>query len=186
LSLPAKLIAETRKHLGGLHVLINNAAIQQSKPWLEITSGEMIEQLSADVVIPVLLCQLAVPIFREQKWGRIINLGSVVQRKGSGNLLPYSLSKSAMVTLTVALARELARDQITVNLIAPGYFNTHRNRADFPDESAIARAGEHIPSGRVGQPEDCGPIALLLCSDAGEHITGQTIYVDGGISARWS
>ncbi|HEX4123861.1 MAG TPA: SDR family oxidoreductase, partial [Tepidisphaeraceae bacterium] len=73
-----------------------------------------------------------------------------------------------------------------VNLIAPGHFNTHRNRGDFTDEHAVARAAERIPTGRIGQPEDCGPIALLLCSDAGEHITGQTIYVDGGISTRWA
>jgi NAD(P)-dependent dehydrogenase (short-subunit alcohol dehydrogenase family) len=186
LSLPAKLVEETRRHLGGLHVLINNAAIQLDKPWLEQASGEMVEQFSADVVSPILFCQAAVPIFRAQKWGRIINLGSVTQRKGAISLLPYSLSKAALVTLTTALANDLAADQITVNMIAPGYFNTHRNRSHFPDAEAIARGGQHVPSGRVGRPEDCGPIALLLCSDAGEHITGQTIYVDGGISARWT
>jgi NAD(P)-dependent dehydrogenase (short-subunit alcohol dehydrogenase family) len=142
-------VEETRRHLGGLHVLINNAAIQLSKPWLEQSSAEMVEQFSADVVSPILFCQAVVPIFRTQRWGRIINLGSVTQRKGAISLLPYSLSKAALVTLTKALSLELARDQITVNMIAPGYFNTHRNHA-------------------------------------GEHITGQTIYVDGGISARWS
>jgi NAD(P)-dependent dehydrogenase (short-subunit alcohol dehydrogenase family) len=186
LSLPARLIAETCKQLGGLHVLINNAAIQYRKRWLEASSDEMVEQFSADVVSPILLCQLAVPIFRAQRWGRIINLGSVVQRKGSTELLTYSLTKAALVTLTNALARDLAADQITVNLIAPGYFNTYRNRDDFPDDQAIARAGRHVPAGRIGQPQDCGPITLLLCSDAGEHITGQTIYVDGGISTGWA
>jgi NAD(P)-dependent dehydrogenase (short-subunit alcohol dehydrogenase family) len=186
LSLPARVVEETRRHLGGLHVLINNAAIQLNKHWLELSSAEMVEQVSADIVSPILFCQAVTPIFRAQRWGRIINLGSVTQRKGAANLLPYSLSKAALVTLTNAMALELARDQITVNMIAPGYFNTHRNRADFPDAEAIARAGERIPTGRIGQPQDCGPITLLLCSDAGEHITGQTIYVDGGISARWT
>ena len=100
-------------------------------------------------------------------------------------MLPYSISKSALDHMTRALARDLAKDGITVNLLAPGYFNTWRNRDEFPTPEVMAERGQrHVPLGRVGQPEDVAGVAVLLCSPAGEYITGQTIYVDGGLSSR--
>jgi NAD(P)-dependent dehydrogenase (short-subunit alcohol dehydrogenase family) len=80
------------------------------------------------------------------------------------------------------LARDFARDNVTVNLIAPGYINTIRNEARLGTPEGRAEAGKHIPAGRVGEPEDLAGITLLLCSDAGSYITGQSIYVDGGLS----
>ncbi len=99
-------------------------------------------------------------------------------------MLPYSMSKSALENLTKALARDLATDGITVNMIAPGYFNTWRNREQFQKPEDFERGGKWVPMGRVGEPDDAGGLAVFLCSDASSYITGQTIFLDGGMSAR--
>ncbi len=184
LALPEQLVEATRRELGGLHVIVNNAAIQKQENWLETTAQEMERQWRADVIAPVRLCQLAVPIFREQKWGRILNLGSIQGKGGNPSMMPYAMSKAALENMTRGLARELGPDGITVNMISPGYFNTWRNRDQFQTPEDIEKRGQWLPLRRVGDPEDCAGIALLLCSDAGSYITGQNIYVDGGMSAR--
>lgn len=183
--LPAALIGQTVSELGGLHILINNAAIQVGRPWLEVPLAELEQQFRADLIAPIRLCQVAVPIFKAQQFGRIINIGSIQQQSGNPMMLAYSLSKAALVRLTIALARDLAKDQITVNLIAPGWVNnTHRNRMDLRTAEDVKRRGRNVPMGHLSEPADHEGIALLLCSEAGSYITGQSIYVDGGMSTR--
>jgi glucose 1-dehydrogenase len=182
LSLPEKLIAQTRKQLGGFHVLINNAAIQShNHDWTKFTTDRMELEFRADIIVPTLFCQLAAKIFRKQKWGRIINVGSIQGRTGTTIMLPYSLTKAAIEKLSMGLSKDLAKDGITINTICPGWFNTWRNRRTLGDAKQRRSRGKHVPIGRIGEPQDCGGIALLLCSDAGEYITGQTIYVTGGL-----
>ena len=176
-------IDRTVEQLGGLHILINNAAIQSSQPLMDVKPDLMEEQFRANVVTPFALCQRAIPIFRRQKFGRIINVGSIQQVKGVASMLPYSLSKSALATLTRVLARETVKDGITVNQIAPGFFRTLRNEKSFDTEEKAKHAGDWVPIGRAGEPQDCAGVALMLCSDAGSYITGQSIFVDGGMSA---
>jgi NAD(P)-dependent dehydrogenase (short-subunit alcohol dehydrogenase family) len=185
LSLPARAVRQVVEALGGLHILVNNAAIQQEKDWTQFTVEEITRQVNADFVSPILFCQQVAPIFRGQKFGRIINIGSIQQRVGNPDMLPYSMSKAAMENLTRGLARVLAPDGVTVNLLNPGYFNTYRNRDQFKTrQDLVERGKQYVPSGRIGEPEDCGGIALLLASEAGAYITGQTIFVDGGMSVR--
>jgi glucose 1-dehydrogenase len=185
LSLAERLVREAVDQLGGLHVLVNNGSIQQTKHWLNVTPEEAEAQYRANVLMPLLFCQQAVPILKEQRWGRIVNIGSVQQRSGNPQMLPYSMSKAALVHLTTALAKDLAREGITVNTLAPGWFNTLRNVEHLGDPDRRREAGErHIPMGRIGEPHDAAGAALLLCSDAGAYITGQTIYVDGGLTAH--
>lgn len=179
------VVAQARDALGGLHILLNNAAIQQHKHWMELAAEEIEGMLRADIVVPLLLCQQVVPIFKEQRWGRIINLGSIQQLGGNPHMLPYSASKAALANMTKALARDLAREGITVNLLAPGWFDTYRNRRDWSNEQEKAEAGKRaVPIGRIGEPQDCAGAAVLLASEAGGYITGQSIFVDGGMSAR--
>jgi NAD(P)-dependent dehydrogenase (short-subunit alcohol dehydrogenase family) len=185
LSFAEGAVSETVNALGGLHVLVNNGSIQATKHWTKVTAAEAERQHRANVIAPLLLCQQAVPIFRKRAWGRIVNVGSVQQRIGNPEMLPYSMSKAALMHLTTALAKDLAPDGITVNTLAPGYYNTFRNRADLGTEEQRRKAGERfIPMRRVGEPNDVAGAALLLCSDAGAYITGQTLYVDGGITAH--
>ncbi len=184
LTVPARLVAQVTERFGGLHVLINNASIQQRTPWIQVSADEMERIHRANVVSPLMLIQQSVPIFRAQRFGRIINLGSIQQRSANPGMLAYSLSKGALEKLTKGLARELAKDNITINLIAPGWVNTFRNRDDFKNEEELVSAGRRaIPLGRIGEPTDYQGITLLLCSDAGQYITGQNIFVDGGMSA---
>jgi NAD(P)-dependent dehydrogenase (short-subunit alcohol dehydrogenase family) len=171
------------EELGGLHILVNNGAIQQYRHWLDVPLDEMRQQFNADLYAPLLFCQLAAAIFKKQRWGRIINLGSVQQLKGNEYMLPYSLSKAALEKATSALARDLASDHITVNLIAPGWFDTYRNREQFKTDADRESLGKRLPAGRIGRPDDVAGLTLLLCSDAGEYITGQSICVDGGMTA---
>jgi len=179
-----ELVPRTIAALGGLHILVNNAAIQIEKPWLELAPDEIEKQWRANLIAPILLCQQAVPIFRAQRFGRILNLGSIQGKSGWTAMLAYGMSKAALENFNRALAREVAKDQITVNLIAPGYFDTWRNRGHFKSPEDKQKVPEWIPLRRIGQPEDAGGLALLLCSEAGSYLTGQTIYADGGMSAH--
>ncbi len=184
-SLARKAVAEVENRLGGLHVMVNNAAIQEPRNWMEASAEEMERQLRADLVVPILFCQQVVPIFRRQRWGRIISLGSIQQQRGNPHMLAYSLAKAGLEKMTIALARDLGAGNITVNLIAPGWIQTHRTRNDFKSPQDLVEKGKKAnPLGRIGQPDDFHGIALLLCSDAGAYITGQTIYVDGGMSSQ--
>lgn len=183
LTLPERLIDSTVAQFGSLDILINNGAIQQHIEWNENTVEDLRRQFDADLIAPIRLCQLAYPIMQRKQWGRIINMGSIQQRKGNHGMLPYSLSKIALNGLTTALARKLARDHITINCVAPGWVaNTWRNRESLGDPQTIADQGKHIPLGRLATPEDYVPITLLLCSEAGGYTTGQTFHIDGGMS----
>lgn len=182
LTLAGRLVPEVVKRLGGLHVLINNGSIQESRPWLEVSMEEIRRQFDADLFAPILFCQQTAPIFKQQRWGRIVNVGSIQAARGNENMLPYSLCKAAMEKMTMALARDLGPSNVTVNLIAPGWFDTHRNRDVFKTEMDRERIGGKLPAGRIGQPEDIEGLTLLLCSEAGSYITGQSIYIDGGMS----
>ncbi len=184
ITLPQRLVPQAVSMLGGLHILVNNAAIQKHTHWREVSAEEFELQLRANLTVPMLLCQQAVPIFIDQRFGRIINIGSIQQLNGNPRMLSYSIGKSALVTMTKALARDLAAHQITVNLIAPGYVaGTLRNIRDFSSEEDKIEKGKRLPLGRVGEPEDHAGTAVLLCSPAGAYITGQSIFVDGGLSA---
>jgi NAD(P)-dependent dehydrogenase (short-subunit alcohol dehydrogenase family) len=183
LTLPARLTGDVVKRLGGLHILVNNASVQSAGPWEDVPGREIERLLRANVVSPILFCQQAVPIFRAQHFGRIINIGSVQQAQVNPGMMAYSLGKGALEKFTQGIARTLAVDGITINQIAPGWTDTHRNRGDFPSPEEKARAGrERIPLGRIGEPADYSGVALLLASPAGDYITGQNIYVDGGLN----
>jgi NAD(P)-dependent dehydrogenase (short-subunit alcohol dehydrogenase family) len=182
LEITKALVPRTVEALGGIHILVNNAAVQSSTPWIEVPPEQMENQWRANLIAPVVLCQQAVPHMKKAGYGRILNLGSIQQR-GSTAMLAYSMSKSALDSFTHGLARALVRDGITVNLIAPGYFNTWRNRADFASGQAVENAKHWVPMQRAGEPHEITGLALTLCSPAGSYITGQTIFVDGGTSA---
>ena len=177
-------VEETLAGLGGLHILINNAAIQKEGSWLDLNREDIERQVRADFVLPILLCQQVVPLMRRAGWGRIVNVGSIQQKAGNPQMLAYAMSKAALENMTRALGRELAGENITVNLIAPGYIDTFRNQKNFQHEGDKEKAGRGIPAGRLGQPGDCAGLAMLLCSEAGSYITGQSIFVDGGLSAH--
>ena len=177
------LIEQTVAKLGGLHILINNAGIQKAGQWIDITAEEAMRQWTVNMLVPLTLCQLACPIFKQQKFGRIVNVSSIQARRGNTHMLSYSMSKAAMNNLTSALGheRELVSQGITVNGLMPGWFYTLRNQHDFKNEQDKIEKGKHVPIGRIGEPRDCAGVTLMLCSQAGEYISGETIVVSGGM-----
>jgi gluconate 5-dehydrogenase len=184
IGLAAKLVEGVMSEFGRLDVLVNNAAIQQEKHWSEVTVEEMEHQFRADLITPIVLIQQVWPIFKKQKSGRIINMGSVQQRGASLHMFPYSISKGGLAMITKGLAREMARENVTINQIAPGWINTYRNRHQLTSPEVVEDLGKkHVPIGRLGEAGDFKGIVLLLCSEAGTYITGQTIFVDGGLSS---
>jgi NAD(P)-dependent dehydrogenase (short-subunit alcohol dehydrogenase family) len=186
-SIAQSLVDQTRERLGGIHILINNAAIQVAKPFTDLTVDEMDRQLRANFELPILLCAKVCPLLAEQRWGRVINLGSIQGRNGNAHMLAYSMSKAAIHNLTLAIAKRYGSDGVTCNTISPGYIlNTWRNRHETvsPEEEKKDWFRKMIPLARTGRPEDCAGLTLLLCSEAGSYITGQNIYVDGGMSTH--
>ena len=181
MSLPREFVDRTAAELGGLHILVNNAAIQKNQDWKQRSLEDFDRTFHANVAAPMLLAQLAAPIFIRQRWGRIINIGSCQQLSGNPQMLDYSMAKAALATMTQGMAKDLGPHNVTVNCIAPGYFDTLRNAHHFKSEQDKVKRAEHYPLRRLGQPEDCVGLALLLCSEAGSYITGQSIFVDGGI-----
>jgi NAD(P)-dependent dehydrogenase (short-subunit alcohol dehydrogenase family) len=185
LSLPARLVADVLRDFGRLDVLVNNASIQTEKHWMELTVAEMEHDFHADLISPILFIRQVWPIFKHQRSGRIINMGSIQQNRATPGMFPYSISKGGLEKITRGLAREMARDNVTINQIAPGWISqTHRNRHSLTSPAVVEDLGKkNIPVGRLGNPNDFRGIILLLCSDAGHYITGQSIFIDGGLSA---
>jgi NAD(P)-dependent dehydrogenase (short-subunit alcohol dehydrogenase family) len=118
----------------------------------------------------------------ERRSGRIINIGSVTCVAGYAGLGPYGASRGGIKQLTMSLAHDWGEYGITVNCLAPGWFKTEQSRALYEDPGWVEYLCERIPLGRPGAPGDLDGALLLLASDAGRYITGQTLLVDGGVS----
>jgi 3-oxoacyl-[acyl-carrier protein] reductase len=173
-----RIVAETMDALGGLHVLVNNAAIGTSCPVLEMSVETWQRMLDTNLSSVFHCTRAALPHLIGQRWGRIINIASQLALKGGVEMAHYSAAKAGVLGLTKALARELAPYGITVNAIAPGPVETNM-LADLPDEWRENKLAE-LPIGRFGKPEEIAPTAVLLASEDGAYYTGSTLNVSGG------
>jgi NAD(P)-dependent dehydrogenase (short-subunit alcohol dehydrogenase family) len=176
-----KLHTETQAALGSVDILVLNASVQIRKPWPEIKRDEYQRQLNVNFGASLWLIQRFAPEMQRKRWGRILTIGSVQQARPHPEMLVYSASKSALENLVRSLAPQLARDGITINNLAPGVIATVRNEQVLADEAYLARVLSKIPAGYIGEPADCAGLAVLLCSEAGRYITGQDLFVDGGM-----
>jgi len=172
------------EEMGNIDVLVLNASLQIRRPWMEIPVEECYQQLNCNFVASMMLIQAAVPHMKEQKWGRIVTIGSVQEAKPHPDMLVYSASKAAQTNMVQSLSLQLASDGITVNNVAPGVIYTDRNMEALSNAEYAKNVAASIPLGHYGGPEDCAGIVSLLCSEQGRYITGQSIYVDGGMSVR--
>ena len=118
---------------------------------------------------------------QKQKWGRIVTVGSVQQAKPHKDMLVYAASKAAQHNMVMNLAKQLAPFNITVNNVAPGVIETPRNFDALADEEYAKTVLSGIPCGYTGEAKDCAGLMLLLCSDDGKYITGENIFIDGGM-----
>jgi|SRR5882724_7884167 len=118
----------------------------------------------------------------ERKWGRVLTIGSVQECVPNPEMLVYSSLKNAQTALGFSLAKQYASHGVTINNLAPGVIETDRYHDRVKTPEHAERLLAWIPAGNIGQPADCVGAALLLCSDAGRYITGQNLFVDGGMS----
>jgi len=170
-----KLVLE---RFGGVDILVNNAGVHHHLKSWEIDDAEWKRVLDVNLN-GVFFCSRAFsPEMRAKRWGRIINISSIIAFIGTDHEAHYGASKAAVVGLTKSLALELAPYNITVNAIAPGLTDTDMTAGATPEEKK--RALELIPLGRIGQPTDIAYAAVFLASDRASFITGQTLNVNGG------
>lgn len=163
-------------------ILIANASVQFRKPWNEVTGDEFAAQINVNLRSTLNLIQGVVPYMKEQKWGKILNIGSVQQVRPHKDMCIYAASKSGLVNLMKNLAVQLAPFGINVNSLAPGVISTARNESALENPKYREAVLQKIPLGYAGLPTDCAALSLLLCSDAGQYITGGDFFVDGGMS----
>ena len=169
---------------GDVDILIHNASVQYRKKWAEITEEEFCDQINCNLKAPLFLTQKYVTHMKEQGWGRIISVGSVQEKKPHDDMLVYSSSKCALTGMMRSLALQLCGTGITVNSIAPGVIATDRNAESLADDKYRSVVLSKIPMNRAGDASEFRGIVRLLCSDDASYITGQNIFVDGGMGIK--
>jgi len=178
-----RMVADAIEGLGGIDILVNNAGIQISRPTEELSSADFDRVLAVNLRGSFLCAREAIRHFvAEDKPGSIVNISSVHQLIPKPGYLGYSASKGGMQNLTRTLALEYAGRGIRVNGIGPGATVTPINRAWIDDPEKRRQVEEHIPMQRAGDADEMAGVTAFLASDDAAYITGQTIFVDGGLT----
>lgn len=177
-------LAATLKAFGAgqpeIDILILNAAAEVRCDWTELDKAAIDRHVSVNFTANLLLAQTLVPVMARRGWGRVIAIGSILAERPRAETLVYASLKAAQLTAFRAIARAVAADGVTVNVVSPGSILTERSRAALADAETRAGVERKIPMGRIGRPEDCVAPVAMLCSDAAAYITGADIPVDGG------
>ena len=169
---------------GGLHVVVNNAGINIRGPIDELSLDQFQQVQDTNVTAMWLVCRAAAAHLKQQGYGRLVNIGSLLSVLGMAERTPYAVSKGGVLQLTRVLAMEWAPAGITVNCIIPGVFATEMNRPLFEDAAINERVVGNVPLGRWGEPAEVAGLALYLASDAASYVTGAAMTVDGGWSVH--
>ena len=177
-----ELVERAAVELGGLQILVNNAGYSQHVELENLSLEDWERMLRVTLTAAFVCAQAAVPHMRKAGWGRIVNVASLRAMTGSDHGAHYAAAKAGLIGLTKSLALELARYNITVNAVSPGYTRTDMTRA------ALERHGPEIarkiPLGRPAEPEEIAAVVAFLASDGASYITGETINANGGIYMR--
>ncbi len=178
-------IADIERTVGPVDILVNNAAVNNRKPFDEYTLTEWRALQDANFDGPFLVTRAVVPGMKARRRGKIINICSLASDIGRPNIVAYAASKGGLKMMTRALAVELAPHNVQVNGIAPGFFKTEMNTALIENAEFSAWVAKRTPAGRWGDPREIAGAAVFLASSSTSYVTGHLLYVDGGFSAAY-
>lgn len=175
-----QLLGEVLNEFGAVDILVNVAGVYSTGPITAFDESVWDKIMEVNLKGAFLICQAFARVMCEQGYGNIINIGSdsaIDIAEGDG---PYASSKSALVTFTRHLARELGRNSVRANVIAPGWVKTEMTRSVWSDAGALEKVEADIPLGFMAEPDDIAYVALFLASNASRYVSGQLIVANGG------
>ena len=174
------LIGQAETALGRVDVLVNNAGLTRDNLALRLKDEDWERVLEVNLGAAFRLCRAALRGMMRQRWGRIVNIASIVGVTGNPGQANYAASKAGMIGMSKSLAAEVASRGITVNCVAPGFIATPMTDAlAQPQKDKLLSA---IPAGRLGEPADVAAAVLYLASPEAAYVTGQTLHVNGGMA----
>ena len=180
------VVKTTADRLGRLDILVNNAGVNRDRLLLRMTAADWDEVLSVNLRGTFLPTRFAVPLMVRQRYGRIVNISSVVGLSGNPGQANYAASKAGQIGMTKAVAREVASRNITVNAVTPGFIAPGDDHGGMTANLTAEQRTQilaRIPAGRFGSADDVAAAVLYLASPAAAYITGQTLTIDGGLTA---
>ncbi len=180
----SKLEQEVKQRFGNVHILINNAGTAVRKNLVDFSMDEWRTVIDTNLTGVFLASRAFVPHMRENKWGRVINITSIMARVGSVGRAAYCATKSGVLAITKSMALEHVGEGINVVAISPGFYATDLTAPLRADAEKNAGLMDAVPAHRWGEPKEIGDIALFLCSDGASFITGTDILSDGGWVAQ--
>jgi NAD(P)-dependent dehydrogenase (short-subunit alcohol dehydrogenase family) len=178
------LVEKAQKLFGSLDILVNAAGVNLREAAEDITPESWEQTLSINLKTPFFLAQSLVPQMRKKGWGKIINISSLQSKRAFKNGLAYGASKGGVDQMTRAMAEAWSKDGICCNAIAPGFFPTEMTSPVYEDHQLVEHNATQTAIGRNGELRDLEGITVFLASSASDYITGQTIFVDGGFTAK--
>jgi 3-oxoacyl-[acyl-carrier protein] reductase len=175
----SQLMDSIRSEMGDPLILVNNAGITQDNILMRMKEEEWSDVIDTNLTALFRLTKACVRGMTKARWGRVINVTSVVGSMGNAGQSNYAATKAGAEGMARSLAKELGSRSITVNSVAPGFIDTDMTKAlDDTQRQALAT---QIPLARLGQPHDIAAVVAFLASDAAQYITGETIHVNGGL-----
>ena len=175
-----RMVSEVKSYHESVDILINNAGITKDNVFLRMQKDQWNDVLNVNLNSNFLLTKLVIKGMIKKRWGRIINISSVVAKMGNAGQANYVASKSAIEGFSRTLAQEVASRNITVNCVAPGFIDT--DILSSIDTQKLADMTKNIPVGRIGAPEDVSNAVFFLSLEESSYITGQVIHVNGGLT----
>ena len=173
------LVEAVERDFGQLDILVNNAGLTRDNLMMRLKDDDWDAVIDANLRGAFVTCRAATRGMMKRRWGRIINVASVVGLIGNKGQVNYAASKAGLIGMTKSIAKELASRNILANVVAPGFIATDMTAAMTPEAQAALSAG--IPLERLGTPEDIAGMVVVLASDLTSYVTGQVFVVDGGL-----